>query len=676
MDEGRLDLANIGAFLSRFARDTRANTLAIMGMAMIPLAGMVGGGIDIGRMYIVKTRLQHACDAGALAGRKSMGGGVWSQTVNGVPNYPNVSAQRFFDANYNSAAYGAYGVSRNFTEDAGKVTGVASATLPMTLMRIFGMTTQTLSVSCDAEMRLPNTDVMFVLDVTGSMASKAKSTDTQTKIEALRSSVKCFYEIVARLDTDENCSTGAPSGGVGDQVQVRFGFVPYDMNVNVGRLLPSDWFANSWTYQSRQPASQFGVWNRWDGTSTTGAGSWSGWSNTSTRAYAGSSGNCNGSLVPIPADDFQPTSGTPNWPDSGTETATEWRAYGPTTQSNYQRSYNSADRYCYLQVRTRSIKRRAYYTRVAAGTANAIEFPAWTYKPVTLNISGLKSGSGWNSGVTVPTGNNYANITATWDGCVEERQTVRADSYSPIPAGAYDLDIDMTPTSDPTTQWGPALDEVIYPRRDSYDNSGNYQIDPKTTFYQSYSGKSYDCPTAAKKLQQWNDPSTFDAYVDSIWGGGNTYHDIGLIWGARLISPTGLFRSENEFTSGGGEIQRHLIFMTDGDACTSVSNYQAYGIAWFDRRQTDASVPPTDGCTTTGTLTQQVNARTQAVCTAVKNKNVTLWVIWFGASNTTIENMLKTCATPGRYFAARDQAGLQQTFQSIANEISQLRLTK
>ena len=96
-------------------------------------------------------------------------------------------------------------------------------------------------------MRLPNTDVMFVLDVTGSMGDRATSSDTETKMVALRRAVKCFYEIVARLDTDAICDGGAPSGGTGDQVQIRFGFVPYNTNVNVGRLLPKAYFADSWT---------------------------------------------------------------------------------------------------------------------------------------------------------------------------------------------------------------------------------------------------------------------------------------------------------------------------------------------------------------------------------------------------------------------------------------------
>ena len=54
----------------RLLADTAGNSLVIMAAAMFPLAGLVGGGVDMSRLYLAKARLQQACDAGALAGRK------------------------------------------------------------------------------------------------------------------------------------------------------------------------------------------------------------------------------------------------------------------------------------------------------------------------------------------------------------------------------------------------------------------------------------------------------------------------------------------------------------------------------------------------------------------------------------------------------------------------------
>jgi Flp pilus assembly protein TadG len=588
------------ALVTRLGRDTRGNTLAVMAIALIPLAGLVGGGLDISRMYIVKTRLQHACDAGALAGRKSMGGGTWAQD-----NYmPRQMAEKYFTANYNRNAYGVKTVTSTFTENAGKVSGSASAELPMTLMKIFGRGDETLSVTCDAEMRLPNTDVMFVLDTTGSMADPQPG-DTVNKITALKVAVKCFYEIVARLDTDATCVGGAPSGGTGNDVQIRFGFVPYATNVNVGKLLKPEWFADSWTYQSRKLTN----------TPSGGWGAWSSWQN-----------GC-GAVT----DDTEAR----QWQTSGS---------GSNCSSRY-RDWN--------------------------GTA-----AQWKYGAISHPVAALKNGTTWNDNFQLPIGGSGTMKTINWEGCIEERATVRQATYSPIPSGAKDLDIDLVPNS-ADTYWGPALPDTIYTRRTLARSGGSFNLAEIASTVAIYNNKSiYACPEPARKMQKWPNASDFDDYVDALVPSGNTYHDIGLLWGARLMSPTGIFGSENALTAKGGEIERHLIFMTDGDTCTQAENYTAYGVAWFDRRQTDPSVAPTEGCTDTGTLTTQVNARYTALCTAVKNKNITLWVVAFGNLANSTEDRLEACASSGRYFKATSSEELQKTFKKIADQISQLRLTK
>jgi hypothetical protein len=121
----------------------------------------------------------------------------------------------------------------------------------MTVMKVFGQESRTVTVTCDAEMRIPNTDVMFVLDVTGSMA-QTNTGDTDTKINGLKKAVKCFYEALAKIDIDNADCGSTPSGGNSASVQLRFGFVPYATNVNVGHLLHNDWMADQWTYQSRE----------------------------------------------------------------------------------------------------------------------------------------------------------------------------------------------------------------------------------------------------------------------------------------------------------------------------------------------------------------------------------------------------------------------------------------
>src|SRR3546814_11474203 len=50
----------------------------------------------------------------------------------------------------------------------------------------------------------------------------------------------------------------APSGGTSSETQIRFSFVPYATNVNVGRLLPPEWFSDFSSYQSLERVVVYG----------------------------------------------------------------------------------------------------------------------------------------------------------------------------------------------------------------------------------------------------------------------------------------------------------------------------------------------------------------------------------------------------------------------------------
>ena len=667
--------------LSYLLRDAKAATMPMMAIAIIPLAGFVGGAVDMSRLYITKTRLQQACDAGALAGRKVMGGGLW--TANG--NAANAAALQFFDTNFADGAYGTTGRTRSFSESAGRVVGTATATVPMTITRIFNQTATTLTVNCVAEMRLPNTDIMFVLDTTGSMDQTIPG-DSSKKITTLKFAVKCFFETVARLATNANCGPD-PSGGIGNQTQVRFGFVPYSTNVNVGKLLPTSYIADRWFYQTRVPQLTTVTETQWtDGQPSVVRVEYlnyddknnTSWSLVETVSATGKA-NCEGRAVPDPdvgsaVDNLTGPHGLQESISGNTRTYTaytEQRFEGV----RYRYNWNSNNGVCRKQKRPAEFDVRTYYSRTDTGQqVTRQEFANWRYARHEWDVSGLKNGSSWNDSVTLPIGNNGSGRTVDWDGCIEERATsASTTSYSPIPAGAHDLNIDMLPSSGVTgSYWGPALPEAVFLRgAEGYWETDEYVYTPFSSD-SNYANPSYFCPTASKKLQVWSTASDYEDYVDSLNPTGNTYHDIGMVWGARLMSPTGIFADENDYTPQGGEIERHMIFMTDGETATQTYDYAAYGLPWFDRRQqTDQSSAPGSSY-----LNNQVNLRFSALCTEVKNKNITLWVVYFGSTDTATVNRMTACASPGRFFYANNSAQLLTAFGAIAAQISQLRLTE
>jgi len=645
------------SFLARLRRDTAGNTLALVAAAIIPLAGMIGGAVDMSRLYLVKTRLQQACDAGALAGRKVMGGGGWTAGTNN--GSAEDTATKLFSVNFTDGAYGTGTLANKFEETDGTVTGTASVVVPMTLMRIFRMTERTVSVSCTAKMEIPNTDVMFVLDVTGSM-------DADNKIGGLKKAVKCFYEALLRVNTTAVCGNDPSATSSTTTAQIRLGFVPYSVNVNVGKLLPNTFLADSWTYQSRS----YG----WDGLTYDTNSSTSNWSYVSGSAATGNryEGTCP-SDTKSSSDVTGPTT-TTTAPD-GTIT-TSYTVTRTTTGMEYESSTsggrNNRKYYCTATTYNN------YKEKQVNSTVKTPHY-AYTYAPRTLNVSALKAGdSSWNNSVPLDVGTAGATVNVSWSGCIEERHTFQntdgtpGDEWSPVPAEALDMNIDLVPSalSAHNSFWGPLLPGATWARYDwGYSNcskSGRTTNSVDTSCNASSSSAS--CPTAAKKLTTYDTPGPFESYVNSLSTGGNTYHDIGMLWGARLMSPTGIFADENAFTPAGRAIQRHLIFMTDGDTNTSNTDYSAYGIGYYSRLQAQGALSDTQ-------MDNLTDARTAALCTAIKNMNITLWVISYGSGvGTATETRLENCASPGRYYKASDGDALISRFRQIASEISELRL--
>jgi Flp pilus assembly protein TadG len=630
--------------LSRLRKDVAGNALVIGASALFPIVGIAGGALDIGRAYAAKTRLQTACDSAVLGGRQAMTGSKWDSKTEKV-------AQRFFDFNFPEGKYGSSfpdkvgtkGIS--FTADeSGTLKAKAEVNVPTTLMAIFGFDNQKVSADCSAQVNLPDSDIMMVLDTTGSMNLKNPG-DLNSRIESLRESVKAFHTSI----------TDANSGGA----KIRFGFVPYSTNVNVGELLKPEWVANSWTYQSRTPNGT----NEIDAPSEHTYGrNWRLISGTVTNVAISTMPieNCNdpGNLPP---NTYAETDRTV------LSTITETIAGPPVINRTIKDSRVTMTGDIYYFDRSASgcavIKRThdnavGQYDVVTDKSDKTIEYK-WSYKPVQYSFSNIKPGEYFEA----PVGKNHGMEKITWNGCIEERATVPIKDYTVIPDKAYDMDIDLVPNGNPETMWKPAFPSLVFARRAFTDwNMAQLDVsyDTENLAYH-VNGAFAACPAKAMKLDEVNE-TQIDDYLDKLSPAGDTYHDIGMIWGARLLSPTGIFKDENK-----GDAKRHLIFMTDGETKTNPVNYDAYGWTALDRRREEnkSDVPTSDK------LDKTVEDRFKAICTQTKNRNIEVWVIAFG---TELTPLLQECASEGRAFQAKDTATLNKTFLDIAGKISNLRL--
>ena len=308
------------------------------------------------------------------------------------------------------------------------------------------------------------------------------------------------------------------------------------------------------------------------------------------------------------------------------------------------------------------------------GGSNPAGSPAgWANVDITTAYSGSNQ-------VTVPLGSNGGNTTLTWDGCVEEADTVATTNFDPIPAGALDMNINLVPSTE-AERWKPVIRNIAWERRNgdgisgttsTSTNNGNRTLlavaeDERVNangVTLNQSRPSYSCPKEAFRLTDIS-RTDLESYVNSLQGRSNTYHDIGMLWGARFISPNGIFASENAAAPNGDAIARHIVFMTDGILAPNREVYGTYGIEWWGRR--------VSGNANNNTLSTAHAERFQAACRLARQENISVWVVAFG---TELTSNLSDCATPGRAFVADDSTELADTFEEIAQRIAALRLTQ
>ncbi|NCP10971.1 MAG: hypothetical protein GW859_03265 [Sphingomonadales bacterium] len=618
--------------LRRLGGDTAGNTLIITAFLMFPMIGLIGSGIDMSRAYMVKTRLQSACDAGVLAGRKAMNdGGIYNAAA-------KAKADAMFKFNFNEPGQNANTTvfTHRDTTD-GEVVGTATTKLPTLVMKTFGYQKFDLSVACSAELQVSNTDVMFVLDTTGSMGWPSPGDSSKSKLQALVEAVKDFHATMAAAVTNDS------------ETRVRYGFVPYSMTVNTGKLLPQNYMADSAVYSSRVANFTTPEYKE----STTDGPTKKESRTFSRSSYCSDWGE----------NTYGGGPGSPVYISGSKPGDVVYRYFYNDTRRDYDKRSDQCDRY--------------YFDRTTSTTLIGYGFTNWTYKQVNIDTSAIKTGNSVNyvrgTSGTIPASGSYdifalAKVAGAsglslssdrWDGCIEERATVQQLNMDPVPSGAHDLNINSAPTNN-ATKWRPYFEPTTYWR-----GYGNLTSWTTTT---TYSPEGVNCPAEAKQFTtvdtvSTTPPSWLNTYLNGLKAVGGTYHDIGMIWGARMASPRGIFAS-NVNDGALSSVGRHIIFMTDGIMDTAYDYRTAYGMEIYNNY-----IAPSG---TSGTsLDAYHNNRFVAACKAIKNEGYIVWVVGFG---TAVTDEMKTCSSDGRWYEASDLTALKNAFKTIASSIADLRL--
>lgn len=574
-----------GRFLNRLRKDTRANVLVMTAAMMMPIVTFGGCAVDSARLYFVKMRLQQACDAGVLAGRKFM-----ASTGTTLDQTATTQATAFFNNNFRTGWYGATNVTFTPTKTSdGQVSGSAVATVPMTLMAILGVPSQQLTIACEARFDVADTDIIFVLDTTGSMACLPGDSDT-TCNNYVGAAGTVTYARPADGTNSGNSSVAGYPGSTGYYVPEKSG--------------------------SRMAALRAAVLNFYDTLAAS--------ADPTTHIRYGfvtytSTVNAGKAIMQI----------SPSYMVGGSSSA--------------NKSWN-------------------YEARSQYGTSNGT--PMWRYQQLNFDVSNLVNNA-TTSDPTDPSG------SSSWTGCIEERSTTAGASAFSQSSLPNDLNPDLAPSSDINTQWKPMWPETFYARNNfsstaTATSTGDSSSHPNigSAPYQKAGYVSCGKPVARLKTMARSDVSAYVNATDFKAIGG-TYHDIGMIWGTRLLSPSGIFANDTAAWPNRNAPNRVIVFLTDGDMSPNTAIYGAYGNEYYDRRVSNGDFT---------NLKSFHNARFLAECSAAKARNISVWTVSIASSATT---EMKSCATTAtQALATTDGTGLANAFAAIAKQVAMLRISK
>ncbi|MDD1450559.1 hypothetical protein NHF48_005465 [Sphingomonas sp. H160509] len=246
-----------------------------------------------------------------------------------------------------------------------------------------------------------------------------------------------------------------------------------------------------------------------------------------------------------------------------------------------------------------------------------------------------------------------------------------------------DLDPDLVPNSD-DTRWRPLWPDVEYERftlnrynQSSYTTNtvvANDNASPTpATNMNSVAKQQAGFVACGKPVQRLTTmtQAQVDSYVNAVdfVPLGGTYHDVGMIWGTRMLSTDGIFSNDNAAWGGRGATNKVIVFLTDGDMSPSPYSYGLYGMEYYDGRVTDG-----DWASANDRQKQYHNARLLAECAKAQDMHIDVWTVSIAPSATA--EMTQCATTSDQALFTTSGADLSAAFVRIAKQVARLRLSK
>ncbi len=317
------------------------------------------------------------------------------------------------------------------------------------------------------------------------------------------------------------------------------------------------------------------------------------------------------------------------------------------------------------------------------------------FKMEWMDVAGTATYHGVNFDETDGPVNHFDLFDAMdvdWKGCVE----ARAEPYDVTDTPPSVVQIGEDVVAD--TLWVP----YFWPdERDGNSNySNSYMNDGVSSrdneVRQRYTGK-YGTQTASideipnhtrgpnKSCARPIVPLTndYEFVLDEIdemtgWNGSGTNIALGLAWGWRVLSPGEPFTQGVSYDDD--STIKALVVLTDGENFVvnnggsrnhNRSDYTGYGYLRVDGRAHRL------GSTNRGRAAREVNDKVETLCEAIKDEGIRLYTITFRLNSNDLQNLFRACASePAMYFNSPSNEQLQDAFEAIAYDLSNLRLSR
>lgn len=641
----------LAATAGRLCRDRKGSIAVFLGLAVIPLVGAIGIGVDTARGFLVRSRLSQALDAAALAGGRVM-----------FESYRDQDVTMYFTSNFPTGYLGATVAAPVITDDGAKkefLTVTAEATLPSTFMRIFGKDSITVRASATINRVNRGMELALVLDNTYSM-------NTNGKMASLKTAANSLLDILYGSDDTAN--------------QLTVGIVPFVAMVNVGEEY------SAWT--TPRPTNLVTITSLTRSPSTGIQGTINSATNPTTY-YACATTSAthkfnNGQLVDIRNVAQADYNGrrqirTNSWPSGCT---------------------SGANKFWYVMDNHGSNSHPTTPATPVAGQTMTAQLPAENFAAGTgyTATNGRWKGC-MDQRVDLADPNDPFDITTA-----ETSPTVKPFHKSFIPSTAGDPANSiqgvrfydntnrryrfMCSTSSSTSANSGGINDC-----DSNWGSSAINEDGTSTNDANNRGPQKGCAVPILPLQASKAAAKAKIATMQPWNGGGTNIPVGLAWGWRLLSPNyrGLWQAPAQATQpidyNTALVDKVVVLLSDGantalegefPGCDGTtrngyscspqdSEYTAYG------RVTSGGW---NGATTLTTAKAQSDLRVTAMCNAMKAKNIIIYTIMLEESEPAINTIFQNCATKPEYYFQASSGDLTSVFQKIANQLSNLRLSQ